>query len=117
MTTRAVPIRQRVFRAVAHFDVTHPWLVLMLSAILAALCVMYTRARLQFQTGQDDLISAHNRDRRDYLNFTRQFPDLDGLIVAAPTAPERARAERFADTLAARLKTDRVNVKSVFYRV
>ncbi|HVC44894.1 MAG TPA: MMPL family transporter, partial [Candidatus Binataceae bacterium] len=117
MTTPAVPIRQRIFRAVARFDVTHPWLVLMLSAILAALCVMYTKARLQFQTGQDDLISANNRASRDYLNYTKEFPDLDGLIVAVRTAPDRVRAERLTDALAARLKADRVNVKSVFYRV
>ncbi len=117
MTTPALPLRQRIFRAVARFDVTHPWLVLMLSAILAALCVMYTKARLQFQTGQDDLISANNRDSRDYLNYTKEFPDLDGLIVAVRTAPDRTRAEHFTDALAARLKADHVNVKSVFYRV
>jgi hopanoid biosynthesis associated RND transporter like protein HpnN len=109
--------RYRVFRALARFDVHRPWLVIALSMALAAACVLYTKARLQFNTGQDDLISANNRDSRNYLRYTREFPDLDGLIVVVKVDGNPLRAERFADTLARRLTPDRVNVKSVFYRI
>ncbi|HEX3409248.1 MAG TPA: MMPL family transporter [Candidatus Binataceae bacterium] len=110
-------LRYRVFAALARLDVRRPWLVIALSLALAAGCVLYTWARLEFRTGQDDLISANNRDSRNYLRFTAEFPDLDGLIVVVKVAPDAARAERFADTLAGRLIADKVNVKSVFYRI
>ena len=84
---------------------------------LAAVSVLYTKARLEFDTGQDDLISASNRDSRNYLRYTKEFPDLDGLIVVVKVDGNAARAERFADTLTRRLTPDHTNVKSVFYRI
>ncbi len=109
--------RYRLFRALAHLDVQHPWTVLIAAALLSILCVLYTRARLEFHTGQDDLVSSGTRDSRNYLRYTHELPDLDGLIVVVETAPSPARAERFADALAARLAADHTNVKSVFYRI
>ena len=109
--------RFRIFSALARFDVRRPWLVLTLALMLAAASIYYTQARLQFNTGQDDLISANNRDSRNYLRYTKEFPDIDGLIVVVKVADDPARAEHFAETLAQRLKPDGVNVKSVFYRI
>ena len=117
MTPPTLNFRYRVFRALARFDVQRPWLVIALSMALAAVCVLYTKARLQFNTGQDDLISANNRDSRNYLRYTNEFPDLDGLIVVVKVDGNPIRAEHFADTLARRLTPDHVNVKSVFYRI
>jgi uncharacterized protein len=109
--------RFRIFSALARLDVRRPWLVLTLALALAAASIYYTQARLQFNTGQDDLISANNRDSRNYLRYTKEFPDIDGLIVVVKVADHPARAEHFAETLAQRLKPDGVNVKSVFYRI
>ncbi len=117
MARPAENFRYRAFRALARLDLRRPWLVIGLAAALSVACVMYTKARLEFRTGQDDLVTANNRASRDYLRYTKEFPDLDGLIVAIRTAPDPARAERFADRLAARLKADRVNVHSVLYRI
>ncbi len=117
MTRPTDNLRLRAFSALARFDVRRPWLVIALSMLLAGLCVLYTRARLEFDTGQDDLISANNRDSRNYLRYTAEFPDLDGLIVVVKVGSNPARAEHFADALAGQLATDHVNVKSVFYRI
>jgi len=117
MTRPAANFRYRIFSALARFDVRRPWLVIALSMALAAACVLYTRARLEFHTGQDDLISANNRDSRNYLRYTGEFPDLDGLIVVVKAESDPVRAERFADALARRLAPDHANVKSVFYRI
>ncbi|MBI3759324.1 MAG: hypothetical protein HY269_06170, partial [Deltaproteobacteria bacterium] len=117
MTPPTTGIRYRIFSAIARLDVQRPWLVIGLSLALAAISVLYTQARLQFNTGQDDLISANNRDSRNYMRFTREFPDLDGLIVVVKVAGDAARAEHFADALAQRLPADGINVKSVFYRI
>jgi hopanoid biosynthesis associated RND transporter like protein HpnN len=117
MTPPTLNFRYRIFMALARLDVRRPWLVIALSLALAAACVVYTRARLEFDTGQDDLISANNRDSRNYLRYTKEFPDLDGLIVVVTVDGNPVRAERFADTLARRLTADHVNVKSVFYRI
>lgn len=116
MTPNGGTLRYRLFGALARFDVRRPWLVIALSTMLAIASVLYTKARLEFHTGQDDLISANNRDSRNYLRFTAEFPDLDGLIVVVPVGDTATRAERFADALANRLIRDKVNVKSVFYR-
>ena len=117
MTGAAAKLRYRIFGALARLGVRRPWLVIGTSMLLAAVCVLYTRAKLEFRTGQDDLISANNRDSRDYLRYTAEFPDLDGLIVVIGVGKDPARAEHFADTLAHRLMPDKVNVKSVFYRI
>jgi len=117
MTPPTLNLRYRIFTALARLDVRRPWLVIALSLTLAAACVFYTKSRLQFNTGQDDLISANNRDSRNYLRYTKEFPDLDGLIVVVKVDGNPVRAERFADTLARRLTADHVNVKSVFYRI
>lgn len=109
--------RYRAFRALARLDLRHPWLVIGMAAALSLACVLYTRARLEFHTGQDDLVTANNRASRDYLRYTKEFPDLDGLIVVIRAAPDPTRAERFADRLAARLKADPINVHSVLYRI
>jgi hopanoid biosynthesis associated RND transporter like protein HpnN len=117
MTPSTGNLRRRIFGALARLDVRRPWLVIGISLALAAACVFYTQARLQFNTGQDDLISANNRDSRNYLRYTSEFPDIDGLIVVVKAAGNPVQAERFADELARRLPPDGVNVKSVFYRL
>jgi hopanoid biosynthesis associated RND transporter like protein HpnN len=110
-------MRTRLFDRLARLDVERPYLVLAAALILSILAVFYTRARLEFRTGQDDLISGENRASRDYLRYTHEFPDLDGAIIVVRAAPEPRRAERFVEALAARLLADKANVKSVFYRV
>ena len=92
-------------------------MVLLCALALSIASVFYTRARLEFHTGQEDLITPNSRASRDYLDYTREFPDLDGLVIVVRAAPDPARAERFADALAARLGADRANVKTVFYKI
>jgi hopanoid biosynthesis associated RND transporter like protein HpnN len=108
--------RLRLFRALARLDVEHPLLVLTAAFILSVLSILYTRARLEFHTGQDDLISGESRDSRNYLRYTHEFPDLDGIVVVVG-ADNTVRAEAFADALAHKLNADSANVKSVFYRI
>ncbi len=110
-------LRYRIFRAIAQISIKRPYLVLLFAVALSVASVLYTKARLEFHTGQDDLITSNSRASRDYLDYTHEFPDLDGLIVVVRTAPDPARAEHFADALAARLNADHANVKAVFYKI
>ncbi len=110
-------IRTRFFRALARLSVEHPWLVLGAALVLSVLSVIYTKARLEFRTGQDDLVSGNGRDARNYLRYSNEFPDLDGLIIVVAADGEPARAEMFTDALAKKLTGDKTNVKSVFYRI
>jgi uncharacterized protein len=117
MKLPAANFRYRLFCAIARLDERRPWQVLMAAVALAVLSLWYAKARLEFRTGRDDLVSADSRDSRNYLRYAREFPDLDGIIVVIPTEPSEAQAEQFADSLAKRLRADQINVKSVFYRV
>jgi hopanoid biosynthesis associated RND transporter like protein HpnN len=110
-------LRYRIFRTLAQTSTNRPYPVLLCAIALSIASVLYTRARLEFHTGQDDLITPNSRASRDYLDYTREFPDLDGLIVVVRAAPDPARAEHFADALAARLNADHANVKTVFYKI
>src|SRR5229473_2592312 len=109
-------LRYRIFRALARLNFNYPWLVLLTCVALAIASIFYTKARLEFHVGQDDLVSGNSADTRNYHNYTSEFPDLDGLIVVVQAAPSPARAELFADTLARRLLPDHANVKSIFSR-
>jgi len=112
-----VSFRYRVFRGLARLDFDYPWHVLLGCAALAVLAVFYTRAHMQFQTGQEDLISGHSRDTSNYRHYENEFPDLDSLIVVVRADRDPARAERFADMFAARLAADPENVRSVLYKI
>jgi len=107
----------RLFRALARLDFKYPWLVLLGCAALATISVMYTRARLEFQTGQEDLITGDSRETRDYRHYEAEFPDLDSLIVVVRADRDPSRAEQFADAVAARLTADKDNVRSVLYKI
>ena len=109
--------RYRIFRALARVSIRWPYLVLICAVALWIASVFYTKARLEFRTGQDDLITPNSRASRDYLDYTAKFPDLDGLIIVVRAAPDPARAEHFVDALAARLNADHANVKTVFYKI
>ncbi|MGH9578738.1 MAG: hypothetical protein ACRD3R_14970, partial [Terriglobales bacterium] len=110
-------LRERFFRAIARLDYSHPWLVLAAAALLSAASIYYARRNLEFRTGQSDLISNQSRDSRNYRAYTAEFPDLDGIVIAARAERDPRRAERFADELGAQLQADHANVKNVFYRL
>src|SRR5579864_4540858 len=92
-------------------------MVLGIAFALSVLSIFYTKARLEFRTGQDDLISGDSRDVRNYQRYSKEFPDLDGVIIVVAADGEPARAEMFTDALAKKLLADKINVKSVFYRI
>jgi hopanoid biosynthesis associated RND transporter like protein HpnN len=117
MTPPSPNRRARFFGALARLDERHPWSVLAIATALAIVSVLYAKARLEFRTGQDDLVRADSRDSRNYLRYSREFPDLDTLIMVVSANPSLTDAEQFADRLAQRLDGDKVNVKSVFYRI
>jgi hopanoid biosynthesis associated RND transporter like protein HpnN len=117
MTAPSSNWRRRFFGALARLDEQRPWTVLAVAIALAIVSVLYAKARLEFRTGQDDLVRADSRDSRNYLRYSREFPDLDALIVVVSANPSLTDAEQFADRLAQRLKGDQRNVKSVFYRM
>lgn len=117
MQRSAGSFRYRLFSRLARLAERRPWPVIAATIALAIASVWYSRARLEFRTGQDDLVSGDTRDSRNYLRYSREFPDLDGVIVVIRTRPSISAAEQFADRLALRLNADKTNVKSVFYRI
>ena len=117
MTRPGTGLLSRACTGLVEFTLRRPWTVLALTFALAVVSVIYTKLRLEFRTGQDDLVSSENRDSRNYLRYLTEFPDLDSLIIVVRAEPGVSRAERFADILAARLEQDRTNVKSVLHKM
>src|ERR1700685_1225482 len=95
------------FRAYVLLDLVRvnkrkPRLVLILCLVSAILCVFYARARLVLETSQTNLMGSTSPAQRNYLSYKLEFPERQSLVVVIDRH-DRARAEQFADDLAANL--------------
>ena len=70
--------------------------------LLAALCVWYTVARLEFSVDRNDLVGSDQEYHRNFLEMKREFPSQDDLVaIVESDHPEKNR--QFVERLGARL--------------
>ena len=89
----------------AGFSVRHPWLVIILSAVLTLVSGYYAATHFAITTETDQLLESDNSWGRDREAFKRAFPQLDKTILvvidgATPEATDAA-AEKLTAKLAA----------------
>lgn len=106
----------RVFTAFKTLAYYHPWWVLSVSLILAALSIWFTTAHLQFNTLREDLISKDMKFHVLYQQYRERFKDFDGMIVVVEgERPEDMK--QFADRLVERLKNRPEISSEIYYKV
>ncbi|MEM6333155.1 MAG: MMPL family transporter [Planctomycetota bacterium] len=94
----------------------HPWRVLLISLLLAALGVVYAATNLGFQSNRNDLISPEMDWNQRFIAWQSHFPGNADLLVVIDTHRDRggrgeevyaaadvAGARRLADAMGARL--------------
>jgi uncharacterized protein len=106
----------RIFTAFETLAYYHPWWVLSVSLILAALSLWFTATHLQFNTLREDLISRDIKFNVLYQEYRESFKDFDGMIVVV----EGERSEemkQFADQLVERLQSRPEISSEIYYKV
>ena len=101
------------FETLAYF---HPWWVLSVSLILAALSVWFTATHLQFNTLREDLISKDMKFHKLYQQYRERFKDFDGMIVVVEGEHPEAM-KQFADQLVERLRNRPEISSEIYYKV
>jgi hopanoid biosynthesis associated RND transporter like protein HpnN len=89
--------------------------------LLAALCVWFTVARLEFSVDRNDLVGSEQEYHRNFLELKREFPGQDDLVaIVESDDPEKNR--QFVERLGARLDRESTQVSptnlftDVFYK-
>ena len=106
----------RVFTAFETLAYYHPWWVLSVSLILAALSVWFTATHLQFNTLREDLISKDMKFHEVYQQYRERFKDFDGMIVVVEGEQPDAM-KQFADELVQRLQGQAEISSEIYYKV
>jgi hopanoid biosynthesis associated RND transporter like protein HpnN len=98
------------------------WLVLPQLAAFV-LCVLYViygvpwlgLKPLQFDTSRSNLVGAKKKYHQNFLNFKKEFPTQDDLVVVAQSEdPDKNR--QFVERLGAKLEAETNLFRDVFYR-
>ena len=70
--------------------------------LLAAVCIWYTVARLEFSVDRNDLVGSDQEYHRNFLELKREFPGQDDLVaIIESDDPEKNR--QFVERIGARL--------------
>ena len=106
----------RVFTAFETLAYHHPWWVLSVSLIVAALSLWFTATHLQFNTLRVDLISKDMKFHALYQQYRERFKDFDGMIVVVEGEQPDAM-KQFADQLVERLQSRPEISSEIYYKV
>src|SRR5262245_18801896 len=115
MGTAPRSITARVLHWLSDAVYQHPAWFLYPQVALAVLCVFYTVFNLKFLTNRSDLVGAEKEYHRIYMEFRKDFPVQDELVVVVESdSTERNR--RFVERLGAKLREETNLFTGVFYK-
>jgi hopanoid biosynthesis associated RND transporter like protein HpnN len=106
----------RLLRRLVGLACASPVLTVVLAAALTALSAGYALTTLKFATSTRALLPQHAPYVQRYVEFDKEFGELDDLaiVVNAPSLPE---ATMYAGRLVRELRTNRVPLGRIAYRV
>jgi hypothetical protein len=108
--------RHRVLTSLARVTYRFPVTVLVAAAVVTAVAALYAKAELEFHGGRDDLVSSRGRYNELYNDYTRDFGELDYLIVVADS-PDIQQAKQFITALAGEIEGQPDLAREHFYHV
>ncbi len=104
-------ILARLADAVCRF----PKLFFWSQVVLLILSVFYTVKFLEFDTSRDNLVGANKRYHKNFLEFRKEFPQQDDLVVVVESEdPEKNR--QFVERLGAKLEAETNTFTHVLYK-
>ncbi|HEY6838333.1 MAG TPA: MMPL family transporter, partial [Geobacteraceae bacterium] len=110
MTHQTVKTTRGAFGFIAR----HPRLILSAAILLSVISVLFTKAKLEFLTGRDQLMPANTSFNRDYQAYRAEFGDQEEIAVVMESG-DSALAGRFGEKLAEKLRADQQHFRDVFF--
>ena len=83
--------------------------------LLVLLCIVITRQKLQINTSRDDLVGGEKEYHRVYLEFKKEFPVQDDLVVVVESE-SMEKNRQFVERLGAKLEAETNLFTSVFFK-
>ncbi|HAV65490.1 MAG TPA: RND transporter [Verrucomicrobiales bacterium] len=83
--------------------------------LLFVVAVLFTAMSLEFKMDRNDLVSADDESHRIYLEYIREFP-LQNELVVVVESESRERNRQFVERLGARLEAETNLFTDVFYK-
>jgi hypothetical protein len=93
-----------------------PIWTLVVSCLLAAASVGYALSALTLKTSQRDLLPPRQPSIQRYAEYAREFGDLENIVVVVE-ASSITEAKEYASRLAGELRTQRVPLARIAYRI
>ena len=107
-----MPIQRPLVR-LADASRRHAALVVLAGVLLTLLSVLYAAGHLGVTTNTDKMFAASLPWRQRAMEFDRQFPQFNNLLVVVINADKPEEADATADALAAKLRADPARFRDV----
>jgi uncharacterized protein len=107
-------ILARMLRGLAKAVCAHPGWFIYPQIIAAVLCVVYASHSLKVDMNRDNLVGAGMKYHQIYLNYRKEFPREDQLVLVESSSWESNR--EFIERLALRLKSETNLFTGMFYK-
>jgi uncharacterized protein len=105
-----------LLRRLAGLASVHPVWTLVLAVLLAGVSVVYALTTLTLSTSQRDLLPQGQPYIQRYVEYSREFGDLDDIAIAVE-APSLTEAKEYATRLVRELRARQVPLKRIAYRI
>ena len=115
MSTPSRSLTARILHWLSDAIYAHPRWFLYPQIVLAILCIFYTVFNLEFLTSRNDLVGADKAYHRIYLEFKKEFPVQDELVVVVESN-DLERNRQFVERLGARLALETNLFTGVFFK-
>jgi uncharacterized protein len=114
--TAPVSTTGRLLRQLPRVAASHPVWTLTLAVLLASAGVIHALTTLTLATSQRDLLPQGQPYIQRYVEYAREFGDLDDIAVAVD-ASSLTEAKEYATRLVRELRARRVPLKRIAYRI
>src|SRR6478672_7683730 len=91
------------------------WWFVFPQIILFVFCIFYTWRYLQFDISRDNLVGANKKYHRNYMNFKKEFPDQDDLVVVVQS-DNAEKNRQFVERLGAKMEAETNWFRDVIYK-
>jgi len=105
----------RILGGLAAAIIRHRPLFVFPQLVLFVLCIVYTWFNLKLDFSRDNLVGAKKKYHQTFLNFKKEFPTQDDLVVVVQSE-NTEKNRQFVERLGAKLELETNVFKDVFYK-